>query len=31
MENSAHAPVVEEPERYRAVVGDFLDRVEAGL
>ena len=25
MEHSAHAPVVEEPERYRAVVGDFLE------
>jgi pimeloyl-ACP methyl ester carboxylesterase len=31
MEHSAHAPVVEEPERYRAVVGDFLGRVEARL
>src|SRR5262249_8829591 len=31
MEHSAHAPVLEEPERYRAVVGDFLDRVEARL
>ena len=31
LEHSAHAPVVEEPERYRAVVGDFLSRVEAGL
>jgi pimeloyl-ACP methyl ester carboxylesterase len=31
MEHSAHAPVVEEPERYRAVVGDFLRRVEARL
>ena len=31
MEHSAHAPVVEEPERYRAVVGDFLSRVEGRL
>jgi pimeloyl-ACP methyl ester carboxylesterase len=30
-EHSAHVPVVEEPERYRAVVADFLDRVEARL
>ena len=29
LEHSAHTPVVEEPERYRAVVGDFLGRVEA--
>ena len=28
-EHSAHVPVVEEPERYRAVVADFLGRVEA--
>jgi pimeloyl-ACP methyl ester carboxylesterase len=31
MEHSAHAPVVEEPERYRTVVGNFLARVEARL
>jgi pimeloyl-ACP methyl ester carboxylesterase len=31
MESSAHVPVVEEPERYRAVVGDFVARVESSL
>ena len=30
MEASSHTPVIEEPERYRAVVGEFLRRVEAG-
>ena len=30
-EHSAHVPVVEEPERYRAVVAEFLARVEARL
>jgi pimeloyl-ACP methyl ester carboxylesterase len=30
-EHSAHIPFVEEPERYRAVLVDFLRRVEAGL
>lgn len=30
LEQSSHTPVIEEPERYRAVVSDFLDRVEAG-
>jgi pimeloyl-ACP methyl ester carboxylesterase len=29
MERSAHVPVIEEPERYREVVADFLQRVEA--
>jgi len=29
--NSAHIPFVEEPEAYRAVLTDFLDRVEAAL
>ena len=28
-EHSSHTPVIEEPERYQAVVGDFLGRVEA--
>jgi pimeloyl-ACP methyl ester carboxylesterase len=30
-EHSAHIPFVEEPERYRAVLVDFLERVEAEL
>jgi pimeloyl-ACP methyl ester carboxylesterase len=30
-EESSHTPVLEEPERYRAVVAGFLGRVEAGL
>jgi len=29
-EDSSHMPHVEEPERFLQVVGDFLDRVEAG-
>jgi L-proline amide hydrolase len=29
-EESAHIPFVEEPERYRRVLGDFLSRVESG-
>jgi pimeloyl-ACP methyl ester carboxylesterase len=31
LEHSAHVPVIEEPERYRAIVVGFLARVEAGL
>jgi len=30
-EHSAHIPFVEEPERYRSVLVDFLERVEAAL
>jgi pimeloyl-ACP methyl ester carboxylesterase len=30
-DDSAHIPFVEEPERYRAVLGDFLERVEAAI
>ena len=30
-DDSAHIPFVEEPERYRAVLRDFLERVEAAI
>jgi proline iminopeptidase len=29
LEHSSHTPVIEEPERYQALVADFLERVEA--